>query len=322
MEYKDYYQTLGVTKQASADEIQKAYRKLARKYHPDVNQNPKAEEKFKEITESYEVLKDPEKRRTYDRFGKDWKNYRGADGAPPGFDFGGSSASGFSSFFESLFGGAQGAGRGGAGRGGSPFGGGDPFGRGGFGQGFAQGGGGFVARGPDQEARLSLSVEEAARGGGREISITDPTTRELKNLSINIPAGVRPGQKMRLAGRGGEGAGGGPRGDLLLKVEVESNGPFRLDGTNLHTDLRVSPWQAALGTDAEVMTLEDPIKVKIPPGTSSGRKIRLRGRGFPNPKGVAGDLYAEVKIVVPKELTSEERKLFEELAKVSSFEPT
>ncbi len=316
MEYKDYYQTLGVTKQASADEIQKAYRKLARKFHPDVNQSPKAEEKFKEITESYEVLKDPEKRRTYDRFGKDWKNYRGAGDAPPGFDFSGGGGSGFSSFFESLFGGA------GGGRGGSPFGGGgDPLGRGGFGQGFAPGGGGFAARGQDQEARLALSVEEAARGGGREISLTDPTTGELKNLSINIPAGVRPGQKMRLAGRGGAGAGGGPRGDLLLKVDVESNGRFRLEGTDLYTDLRISPWQAALGTEADVLTLEDPVKVKIPSGTSSGRKIRLRGRGFPNPKGAAGDLYAEVKIVVPKELTDEERGLFEELAKVSEFEP-
>ncbi|MEM7586465.1 MAG: DnaJ C-terminal domain-containing protein [Acidobacteriota bacterium] len=309
MEYKDYYQTLGVKKNASADEIQKAYRKLARKYHPDVNRSPKAEERFKEITESYEVLKDPEKRRTYDRFGKDWKNFQGAGGSgfPPGFDFGGTGASGFSSFFESLFGGG---GFSGGARGGNPFGG-DPFGR-----------GNMRTKGPDQEAQLVLSVEEAARGGGREISIADPTTGEAKTLSLNIPAGVRPGQKIRLAGRGGSGLAGGPSGDLFLNVEVQSNGRFRLEGTDLHTDLKLSPWHAALGTDAEVATLESAVRVKVPAGTSSGRKIRLRGRGFPNPKGSPGDLYAEIKIVVPKELTDEERELFEQLAEVSEFQPT
>ncbi len=321
MEYKDYYKTLGVSKQAPADEVQKAYRKLARKYHPDVNRSPEAEEKFKEITESYEVLKDPEKRRTYDQYGKDWKSYRGASGVPPGFDFGGSS--GFSSFFESLFGGAGGFGGGGGSQpfagGSQPFAGGDPFGRGGFRQ---QGGGpGFAARGQDQEARIGLTLEEAARGGGREVSVTDPTTGEVKTYSINLPRGVKTGQKIRLAGRGSAGVGSGQAGHLYLKVELKPDRRFRLDGVDLYTDLLVSPWQAALGSDASVQTLDGAVKVKIPPGSSTGRKIRLRGRGFPNPKGTDGDLYAEIKLAVPEQLTEKERELFEQLAEVSSFDP-
>lgn len=325
MEFKDYYTTLGVSKKASADEIQKAYRKLARKYHPDVNRGSGAEEKFKEITESYEVLKDPQKRQKYDQFGKDWKHYQNSGGVPPGFenirfDFGGGGGgSGFSSFFESLFGGGGGGGGGNPfGGAGSPFAGGDPFG-GGFRQG--GGGSGFAARGQDQEAALRLTVEEAARGGGREVSITDPTSGELKTYSINLPRGVKPGQKIRLAGRGGPGAGGGPAGHLYLKVELASNDRFRLKDLDLYTDLPVSPWEAALGAEAEVVTLDSAVKVRVPPGSSTGRKIRLKERGFPNPKGKGGDLYAEIKVVVPDELSKKERKLFEELAKVSSFEP-
>lgn len=324
MEYKDYYKTLGVSKKASADEIQKAYRKLARKYHPDVNRSDGAEDKFKDITESYEVLKDPEKRRTYDQFGKDWKSYGGRGGVPPGFenirfDFGGGGGgggSGFSSFFESLFGGASGFG--GAG-GGQPFSGGDPFGRGGF---RSQGtGAGFATRGQDQEARLELTLEEAARGGGRDVSVTDPTTGEVKSYSINLPRGVKPGQKIRLAGRGGPGFGNGEAGHLYLKVELQPDRRFRLEGLDLHTELPVSPWEAALGADAEVKTLDGAVKVKVPAGSSTGRKIRLRGRGFPNPKGTDGDLYAEIRVAVPEQLTDQERQLFEELSKTSSFDP-
>ncbi len=370
MDYKDYYSTLGVTKQASADEIQKAYRKLARKYHPDVNRGTGAEDKFKEITESYEVLKDPEKRKTYDRFGKDWKSYSGGRGAPPPgfqnvrFDFGGGGGSGFSSFFDALFGGAGGGspfGGGGARGGGSPFGGatsgnpfagGDPLGRGGF-----RSGAGFTSRGQDQEARIVLTLEEAAGGGTREISLTDPTTGGVKTYTINLPRGVKAGQKIRLAGRGGQGAAGGKAGDLLLKVEIKADDRFRLEGIDLYTDLTVSPWEAALGVEVTVKTLDGSVKVHLPPGSSTGRKIRLRGRGFPrrgtsetssrrgtsetssrrgtsetssqrgtsetspNPKGAAGDLYAEVKVVVPDRLTRKERKLFEQLAEVSSFKP-
>ncbi len=331
MEYKDYYSTLGVSKQASADDIQKAYRKLARKYHPDVNRSAGAEDKFKAITESYEVLKDAEKRKTYDRFGKDWKSFSGGRGAPPPgfegvrFDFGGGGGSGFSSFFDSLFGGAQGgnpfAGGGAGGGGGAgnpfagggrgnPFAGGDPFGR-----------GGFAARGQDQEARIVLTLDEAARGGAREISISDPTTGGARTFKINLPRGVKAGQKIRLSGRGGPGAGSGTAGDLYLKIELEADPRFRLEGLDLYADLTVSPWEAALGAEASVQTLDGSVKVRVPPGSSTGRKIRLRGKGFPNPKGAAGDLYAEIKVVVPDQLSSEERELFEQLAEVSKFKP-
>ena len=199
MQYQDYYATLGVSRTASQEEIQKAYRKLARKYHPDVNPSPEAESRFKEITESYEVLKDKEKRRTYDRFGSEWKNYsRGGGGGFDGFNFdgfnfsgggfgGGAGASGFSSFFDALFN----QGQGGRAGGGNPF-----------------AGGGWNQRGQDQEARIVLSLEEAARGGQREITVSDPATGQSRTYSVNIPAGIREGQKIRLAGRGGPGAGG------------------------------------------------------------------------------------------------------------------
>ena len=326
MEYKDYYATLGVKKSASAEEIQKAYRKLARKYHPDVNHGAGAEERFKEITEAYEVLKDSEKRKTYDRFGADWKGYRGA-GPPPGFenirfDFGGpgGGGSGFSSFFDMLFGGAGGSPFGGGG--GSPFGGagGNPFGgRTATGGGGQTGGFGFDLRGQDQEARIALTLEEAAAGGERQVTVSDPTTGQTRTYAVKVPPGVREGQKVRLAGRGGPGAGGSPAGDLFLKVELKPHPRFRLDGLDLHTALPVTPWDAALGAEAGVKTMTGTVKVKIPPGTSSGRKIRLRGKGFPNPRGRAGDLYAEIQIVVPSKLSPRERELFEELAQASDF---
>lgn len=317
MQYKDYYATLGVSRDASQDEIQKAYRKQARKYHPDVNRDPGAEERFKEITESYEVLKDPEKRQVYDRFGSNWKQYAqgGGGGAPPGFDgfegfnvnfggdFGGGGASGFSSFFDMLF--SQGR----AGGGGSPFG-------GGFGGGQA-GRGGWSRRGADQEARIVLTLEEAAKGGQREITVSDPTTGQNRALTVTLPPGVKEGQRIRLSGQGGPGTAG--PGDLYLKVELRHDDRFRLEDRDLYTDLPVSAWEAALGTEASVKTLNGSVRVRIPPGTSSGRKIRLRGKGFPNPKGEAGDLYAEVKVVVPKKLSPREKELFEKLAEESKF---
>lgn len=306
MEYKDYYATLGVERGASADEIQKAYRKLARKYHPDVNRSPGAEQRFKEINESYEVLKDPAKRSTYDRFGS---NYKGG-GVPPGFEGfnvnfggggGGGGASGFSSFFDMLFNQSGGGGRG------NPFGGGGGF-----------GGGGSGFRGSDQEARLALSLEEAAQGGKREIGFRDPLNGQNKNFTVNVPAGVKEGQKIRLAGRGSPGAGGTP-GDLYLKVELKPHERFRIEDRNLYADLPVSPWDAALGAETSVRTLQGNVKVRIPPGSSTGRKIRLRGHGFPNPRGTDGDLYAEIKVMVPKELTEQEQELFEKLSEVSKF---
>jgi curved DNA-binding protein len=316
LDYKDYYAILGVKKDASQEDIQKAYRKLARKYHPDVNKAPEADVKFKEIGEAYEALKDPEKRQKYDQFGSAWKRAQQTGSPPPGwegihfdfgdlggqgFDFGG--GEGFSSFFEMLFGGAGGRRGRGAGAGFEGFG-------GGFG---GQRGGG------DTEATIHLTLEEALRGGKREITLSDPNTGQRKTLSVKIPEGVRAGQRIRLGGQGQPGAGGGPAGDLYLRIEIEPDPRFRVEGSDLHTSVPVAPWEAALGGDAEVQTLDGPVRVKIPPGSSTGRKIRLRGRGLPKADGEKGDLLAEIRIVVPEKLSERERELFEQLADASSF---
>jgi curved DNA-binding protein len=316
LEFKDYYQILGVAKDATKEEVQKAYRKLARKYHPDVNKTPEAESRFKEIGEAYEALKDPEKRKRYDQFGAAWKNAqaRGGGGAPPGwehmefdfdlggggagFDFSGLGGSGFSSFFEMLFG-AGGPGR-----------------RPGTGEGWSR-------QGADIEAPIALGLDEAARGGERELVLTDPATGRRRTVAVRLPKGVRPGQRIRLAGQGREGLGGGKRGDLYLKVELLPHPRFRLEGADLHTELPVAPWEAALGSSAQLPTLDGPVAVKIPPGSSSGQRIRLKGRGFPLSPGQdqeRGDLYATLRIVVPRTLTERERELFTELAAVSGFD--
>jgi curved DNA-binding protein len=304
LDYKDYYAILGVKKDAPEDEIQKAYRKLARKFHPDVNKAPEAETKFKEIGEAYEVLKDPDKRQKYDQYGSAWKRAQQTGGTPPGwegFDFGqgggfGGGSGDFSTFFDMLFGGARQGARGGRGAG--------------F-QGFGGGGG-------DTEATISLSLEEAVRGGKREITLSDPNTGQRKTLSVRIPEGVRAGQRIRLSGQGQPGMNG-QAGDLYLKIEVEPDPRYKVDGANLQTTVAVTPWEAALGVDAEVQTLDGPVRVKIPAGSSTGRKIRLRGRGLPQANGDKGDLLAEIRIVVPEKLSERERELFEQLAEASSF---
>jgi curved DNA-binding protein len=307
--FRDYYETLGVPRDASSDDIRSAYRKLARQYHPDVNKDPEAEDRFKEISEAYEVLRDPEKRERYDRLGPNWKagqDVSGASGfgdfAPDqgfgsdrGFgdvrvEFGGGD---FSDFFEGLFGG-RGRGRRAA--------------AGGF--------DGFSMRGSDQEVELELSLEEAARGGKRRISLADG-----REYEVNIPAGVRDGQRIRLAGEGGRGAGGGPSGDMFLRVRLRPHPRFRVEGRDLYVDLPVTPWEAVVGATVEVPTLDGTTRVKVPPGSSTGRKLRLRGQGMPGPRGGHGDLYATVKVEVPKNPTAEERELFERLASVSSFNP-
>ncbi|MEA2255897.1 MAG: curved DNA-binding protein [Solirubrobacteraceae bacterium] len=322
--FRDYYDLLGVPRGASEDDIRGAYRRLARQYHPDVNREPDAEDRFKEISEAYEVLRDPEKRERYDRLGPNWKAGQDVSGAA-GFEEyarrarggrrGGARAPGggyedvrvefgdggdFSDYFESLFGGG-GAGAGGprarAGR----------AGRGGF--------DGFSARGSDLEAVLELSLEEAAAGGRRRISI------DGRDYEVDIPAGVRDGQRIRLAGQGGEGAGGGPTGDLYLRVRILPHPRFRLEGSDLYVDLPLAPWEAALGTSVDIETLDGRGKVRVPAGSSSGRRLRLRGQGYPGPGGRRGDLYAVVKIMVPKRLSAEERELFERLAAVSKFDP-
>jgi curved DNA-binding protein len=311
LDYKDYYATLGVKKDASQDEIQKAYRKLARKYHPDVNKDSSAEARFKEIGEANEVLKDPEKRKKYDQYGSAWNSARQTGAPPPGwegFDFGvggGRSGGGFeqgpegfSSFFDMLFGSAGGRG----GRGGRSG------GFGGFGNAGAGGGGA-------SEATLPLTLEEAVHGGSREISLADPETGERRNLSVKIPAGVRAGQKIRLAGQGGRG-----RGDLLLKVEIVPHPRFKIEGTDLHMTVNVAPWEAALGGEATLETLNGDVRVKIPAGSSSGRRIRLRGKGLKH-GGEPGDLIAEFRIVMPPELSERERELFAELQEESGFRP-
>ena len=175
--------------------------------------------------------------------------------------------------------------------------------------------------GADQEARLSLSLQEAARGGQRELSLTDPQTGQTKTYNVKIPKGIRPGQRIRLAQLGGKGMGGGQAGDLYLQVELLPHPTFRLEGRDLYTTLEVAPWEAALGGNAMLSTLDGEVRVKIPAGSSSGRRIRLRGKGFPDSKEGAGDLYAEIQIVVPKSLTDDEQRLFEELARCSSFQP-
>jgi curved DNA-binding protein len=319
LDYKDYYATLGVKKDATQEDIQKAYRKLARKFHPDVNKDPKAEIKFKEIGEAYEVLKDSEKRQKYDQFGSAWNRARQTGAPPPGwehvhfdfgdggFDFGGMGGMGggdrFSSFFEMLFGGTGPGGRRGAG----------PAGFGGF----ASQAGFGPQPGGSNEATLPLTLEEAVRGGTREISITDPSTGQRRNLSVKIPAGVRSGQKIRLAGQGGQGFGGGPAGDLLLRVEIQPDPRFRVEGSDIHSTVEVSPWEAALGGEAEVETPSGPVRVRVPAGSSSGRKIRLRGRGLSRAGGEKGDLLAEIRIMVPERLSDRERKLYEQLAEAA-----
>jgi curved DNA-binding protein len=317
--FRDYYEVLGVPREASEDDIRSAYRKLARKYHPDVNKDPDAEDRFKEVSEAYEVLRDPEKRERYDRLGANWKAGQDVSGASGfgGFtggngdygdfrgdfgdvrvEFGGGE---FSDFFEGLFGGGRG-GRGTSGRARRSA---------GFG-GFE----GFSTRGSDQEAELELSLEEAAKGGRRKISLG-----QGRDYEVNIPAGVRDGQRIRLAGEGGRGMSGGPSGDLFLRVRIKSHPRFRLEGRDIYVDLPVAPWEGVLGATVEVPTLDGSTQVKVPAGSSTGRKLRLRGQGMPAPRGSAGDLYAVLKVEVPKKPTPEERELFERLAEVSKFNP-
>jgi curved DNA-binding protein len=272
---RDFYEVLGVERGASGDEIRHAYRKLARRYHPDVNKEPGAEERFKELSEAYDVLSDAEKRKRYDA--------GDAGGGRVDFD-----EADLADLFETFLGGA--------GR------------RGDFGH--------FAARGADHEAVLELSLEEAARGGRRSLTIGDGGRYE-----VDIPPGIRDDQRIRLTGEGGQGTGGGPAGDLLLRVRIKPHPRFRLDGRDLHVTLPVTPSEAALGGEAEVPTLDGTARVRVPAGSSSGRTLRLRGQGFPGSRGERGDLHATVAIKVPKHLSDRERELYEQLAVGSSFDP-
>jgi curved DNA-binding protein len=335
VKFQDYYEILGVQRSASQEEIQAAYRKLARKYHPDINKRSDAEEKFKQIGEAYEVLRDPEKRRRYDTLGQNWRG--GQDFTPP---------PGWEEFFRGAAGGGAGAGRPGAGQGfeffgdtdfeDSPFGAGgfsDFFnmlfgqGRGGFG-GAGRGGAAWSRLGQDQEAEISISLEDAYRGGRKTISLesVEPDSggqarRSTRTFEVNIPAGIGSGHRLRLAGQGSRGPGGGPAGDLYLRVRIAPHPVFRVKEADLETDVPVTPWEAALGATIEVPTVGGKAQVRLPAGIQSGQKIRLKGKGLARKGGQRGDLYAVIRIVVPKSLSARERELFEELGRQSSFQP-
>jgi len=317
VKFKDYYETLGVTRSATADEIRKTYRRLARKYHPDVNKSPDAENKFKEIAEAYEVLGDPQKRKKYDDFGSDyregdefrpppgWENVsyqfygspHGAHGGPSAAGFSPEDLGGFSDFFETLFGGA-----------------GD------------MGGAFHRARGEDHEAGMTVSLDEAFHGAKKTISLQTARVdengrvqRQSRTYNVRIPPGTVDGMRIRLAGQGGAAFGQGAAGDLYLRVSIAQHPVFKCSGRDLEVKVPVAPWEAALGARVNVPTMEGRAALTIAPGAQGGQRFRLKGKGFPGRP--PGDLFATVEIVVPKSLSTEERRLFEELAKVSSFRP-
>ena len=321
VQYKDYYETLGVPRAAKDDEIKKSFRKLAREFHPDVAKDKKrAEEKFKEINEAYEVLSDPAKRKKYDELGANWKSgaeFRpppGHDGFPSGqgfrgrgqggedaeFQFGGT---GFSDFFEQIFGARM--------RGGG-------FGsRGGF------HGAEYAERGADIEGDIMVTLEEAMRGSVREVNVRRPVGRATKTetYQVRIPPGVTEGQKLRIAGRGEAGSGGGESGDLYLRVRLAKHPDFDVDGHDLIYEAELAPWEAVLGAEISVPALDGRVNIKIPAGTQSGQKLRVRGRGLPARDNGHGDLFIVTRIVVPAKISDAEKKLWEQLKRESKFNP-
>ncbi|HEU0264530.1 MAG TPA: J domain-containing protein [Geobacterales bacterium] len=306
MKFQDYYQTLGVERTASQAEIQRAYRKLARKYHPDINKAPEAEEKFKGLNEAYEVLSDPEKREKYDSLGSQWQRDEELR-TPPGWQ-GGARATGeafgdYSDFFRAFFGGLGGVG-------------------GDDGQGWQ-----WQSRGEDQEADIEITLEEAIHGSQRtlalegvELGSRGESQRSRRSIDVKIPAGVTEGSRLRLPKQGGKGHGGAA-GDLFLRVHLKPDPRFRVEQHDLHTNLDLTPWEAALGAKVTVPIIGGKVSLTVPPGSVSGQLLRLRGKGIPKRSSGSGDLLVTLRIVVPAELSPEERRLFEELAKVSHFRP-
>jgi curved DNA-binding protein len=308
MEYKDYYKIMGVARDASQDEIKRAYRRLARKYHPDVSKEANAEERFKEVGEAYEVLSDPEKRAAYDSLGSNWK--AGEQFRPPPdweqhFHFGGAGSGGarsFSDFFETLFGQAG-------------------FGGGGRSRSFT-----FSTRGEDYQTSITLSLEEAYRGTTKTLTVEipeiDPSGRIVqrsRTLNVRIPPGVTDGRRIRLPAQGGAGAGGGERGDLYAIVRLAPHPFFRPEGRDIHLDLPVLPWEAALGATVQVPTLGGPVELKIPRGSDAGRRLRLRGRGLPGKP--PGDQIVTLKVVAPSAETPEIESLYQRLAEAVRANP-
>ncbi|TAK86827.1 MAG: molecular chaperone DnaJ [Betaproteobacteria bacterium] len=298
MKYKDYYKVLGVERGASEDVIKKAYRKLARKYHPDVSKEPNAKEKFQEVSEAYETLRDKEKRAAYDSLGSGFRP--GQDFRPPpdwferfgagrGEDLGGVD---LSDLFESLgaFGRATGFGR-------------------------ARRGGSMAFPGEDYEVPVRLTLEEAYRGAERQVQF------DGRSFTARIPRGASDGQRLRLRGKGGPGMNGGPPGDLYLQISLTPHPLYRVSGHDLNLEVPLAPWEAALGAQVDIPAMEGRVTVKVPAGSKAGQKLRLAGKGLPKPGGGAGDLYAELTIAVPATLTERERKLYEELREASRFDP-
>ena len=324
-EFKDYYRVLGVSPQATDEEIKKAFRTQARKYHPDVAKDKKtAEEKFKEINEANEVLSHPESRRKYDQLGADWKT--GGESRPPPGRTGGRSAgrgaggdeydfqfegTGFSDFFEQFFGG-----RGGRSRGASPF---DP-------NGAADGTEPQESlRGQDMRGDILITLDEVLKGAMRAISVRRTNARtgqeEAETYQVRIPAGVKAGQSIRVPGKGGNGLGGGSAGDIFLNVRYAQHPDWQARGTDLVGHLELALWEAVLGTTVTVKTLEGSVSLKVPAGTQQGHQLRVRGKGLPAGAGKRGDLYVGVSIQVPLRISKDEEHLWKQLASLSTFNP-
>jgi curved DNA-binding protein len=305
----DYYRLLGVSRTADAKEIQRAYRKLARKYHPDVNKQSGAEDKFKQLSEAYHVLSDPESRAQYDKFGPEFRHYAGAEREYSSQARGGGGGGGRTRARPGPSGFSWSSAQGAAGAGSASVDWDDLFGDV-FGS----------MRGADSEVELELTVEEAFRGGSRTIALSGPDgTRQT--FDIQIPPGALDGQRIRAAGGGGAGRQDGGAGDLIITFRVRSDRRLRLDGKDIEMDLLISPWEAALGASVATRAPGGQITVRVPAGSSSGRRLRLKGQGMPQRGGKPGDLFAKVKIMVPPRLTDRERELFEQLKRESAYDP-
>jgi curved DNA-binding protein len=322
MDFKDYYKIMGVERKATADEIKRSYRKLVRKYHPDVSKEANAEEKFKEVQEAYEVLKDPAKRESYDQLGSDWRNgqefrpppgwqrqggagFSGGQGAG-GFSYDDLGAGGFSDFFESIFGG------GGSRQSGRQS------------QRHHQE---FKRRGSDQHAKIAISLEDAYNGATQTIhfQVSEPDAYgqlhpKSRNLKINIPKGVSSGQQLRLASQGAPGSGNGPSGDLYLEIDINPHRLFTLQGKDIYITVPITPWEAALGAKIKIPTLGGSVDMKIAAGSQAGQKLRLKGRGLPS-KAESGDQYVLLQVVTPPAHNETQRNLYEKMAEEMPFNP-
>jgi len=311
MNYQDYYEVMGVKRDATQDEIKRAYRKLARKYHPDVSKEKDAEKHFKEVGEAYEVLKDPEKRTAYDQLGSQWQ--AGQDFNPPpgwdsGFEFSGggytdANAAHFSDFFEDLFGRGSSHGFSGAGQ--------------------QQG---FHMQGEDHQAKVMISLQDAYNGAERAITLQVPKVdasghviTQSHTLNIKIPRGITRGQRIRLRGQGSPGMGQGKPGDLYLEIDFEAHPLYRVENRDIYLDLPITPWEAALGASVSIPTLGGTVEMKIPAGSQSGNKLRLKGRGLPGK--VAGDQFVILQIETPKAKSEAEKKLYRQMEEEMKFNP-